>query len=778
MLSLFLSASNLSIANVSPNMSKIDLGQSVAFNVAWSGGDLPFNAVLYSNSIAFDSNCNAGYVANSMTGVNSNSITLYDLPQSYGNLYFCAEVIDNNGIKADQQSSPDHIKVYTDPSVVITSEKDNNNQTFYNGESITFKAKVDGGIEPYSFIWSVPSGLNGSCGNSSECKLTANSLTNEQETIKVVATDRAKFSASNSMKINITVLSASIYPLNPVIDSAQNITFNATPAGGSGKYKYSWYNDSSCLGNILGDSNKDHYTTSLLSSNTSFCVKITDKKTNGSVIASSNTIVNQYPEVTLKDAYSILDSIQIGVLRAAVSGGTPPYTYTFSVYNSMTNEIIANALYYNTSTSNTFEWKLLASGLGPAYANVVISDSSYSKATANSINENMTIRTMPKVRISPISADINTSQNITFSDNITGGAGPFSSVTYSASQNGNATSNAVISGNNIIFRSAGTYDIVGSIVVDGLITEYSNNVIVKVGSWDNMSVVNVRLPANSVSDFSYAQSNATISVATSNSMTANVLIKNVTGSVTSDPGVAPASGSTISKVVVLNISVSSGNDSSISGINVTVGYPSGYTSPAPYLLNGTSWAAITAFSVNTISHTLTFSISPDPVVGVFGFVPSPPQQGGGTVIYGSGGTGVSPGSYNPNTYVSLVKPTSNTTPSSNSITANQSKSSNSTVQNSTSIAPNNTVATQNSTAIQNATGYNASPSNTSKASNSIAPAYYNGTASGIGKASPVQPRAAVGNTYLPAIEVAAVLIILAAVWYAYASKRRKTIQGS
>ena len=734
MLFLFINASSLNIG-VSPSPSKIDLGQPVAVNVVWSGGTPPYNVILYANS-SFGSNCSGGYTANSITGVNGNSITLYNVPASSGKLDFCAEIIDYNGIKAytgikaDKKSGD--ISVYNDTSVVITTGSEN--RTFYNGESITFKSKAYNGIEPYSYNWTIPSGLSGSC-KYNKCKLVANSLTAGQEDVKVVATDNSSLSASNSMEINITVLSASIFPSNPTIDYGQSVTFNAIPTGGSGKYEYAWYNDSSCANaSIEGKgSDKNQYTTIPITSNAAYCVKISDSKTHLYAIASSNIIVNPYPEVTLEGAYSVLGSAQIGVLSAAISGGTSPYTYNFSVYNSMTNEIISNALYHNQSASNTFEWQLPASGLGPAYANVIISDSSYVTGTANSINSNMTADYLPKLRIMPFSAVINSSQSLTFSYDLSGGTGPFSnssgsfsSITYSVLQNGNATSNAIISGNDIQFRSPGTYNITGSVIVNNLITVYSGNAVINVGAWNNMSIVNVQLPSNSVSDFNYMQSNATIHVATSNSITANVLIRNVTSSVNSAPDVTSNPGTALSKLVALNISVTSGTINSISSINVTVGYPQSYTSPAPYRLNGTSWTEITPFSVNAVSHTITFSISPDPVVGVFGFVQVPQlQQAGGTPIYGSGGTGVAPGSYNPGEVQPVIaNPPSNSIAAENNTNSTQSRNAttyNSTAQNSTTAqtqtAAQNTLAGNSSSTIF---PYNAFPEKSRAAPNASA----------------------------------------------------------
>ncbi len=446
--------------------------------------------------------------------------------------------------------------------------------------------------------------------------------------------------------------------------------------------------------------------------------------------------VNPTPTISIAPTTKTIDQGQSVAFTNTITGGTSPFSYAYTVNPNTGVTVSGNTITFaNAGTFNVLESVTDSAGV-----------------TAYSPNSIILANPLPKVGIMPFSATINTGQSVIFSSNVSGGTRPYGNVIYSISQDGSATSNAVVSGSNILFESPGTYNVIESVTDTAGVTTYSPNSIVKAGTYGYINIVNTHMSANSVSEFHYAQSNATIYVASSNSITSNVLIRNVTATFTSSPNVAPKAGYALSKLVILNISVSPSTANSISSINVTIGYPSSYVSPAPYQLNGTSWTEITPFSVNSVSHTITFSISPDPVVGVFGFVQIQQQpQSTGTPIYGSGGTGVSSGSYNPNTPPpAIAKPAANTTSYTNSTTTTPSKTSNSTTHNSTSTVPNTTPVAQNSTANQTA------PS-------------FNGTASG------QAPGSGSGNSTALAVGAAVVLIALAAAGYVYSSKVGKRI---
>ncbi len=853
------------------NRTKIDMGQQVAINVSWNGGSAPYNVTLYGKSCSKES-VQVGPI-NSIT-TNSASTQFIESPNSSQKYYVEMDYPANSTNNSCKDIG--RVKVNPDPMVTLSSD--------VGQKYVNFIANAIDGTPPYSFNWIIPQGFiahEGSCKHAS-CELTMNALKSGTYTVVINATDSAGMHASASSNITVNALAVLIMPLNPAIDQGQTLELNTKVLNGDGNYTYQWYSGSSpdCASNAaITNATGSSLNISLLSSNASYCVSVgyndgkgsgddRDNKHGINATNASSITVNPLPSVTLGNVVSALDAGQNDMINAEVSGGSPPYTYNFSVYNSITDSLIANALYLNASTSNTFEWQPQLGDVGSVYANVIITDSAYVPVAANSVNQrteisqslsiasftasanavdqgtpisltvnasggtapytynwlvlnpitnavvdnypitndsatssnftytptssdvanspeqfgvvitdsasypsnasslsgNILINPPPSIEIMPFSSTISTGQVISFLGNVTGGTERYDNVSYSVSQNGNATSSAValISGSNIVFKSPGTYSVTGRVTDSDMITAYSENAVVNVGTWNNMSRINILLPANSVSSFNYMQSNTTINVHTSNSITANVLIKNVTAKITSAPNASPVAGSVLSKLVVLNISVSSAATNSVGSINVTIGYPSDYTSPAPYIFNGTFWKEITPFNVNATSHTMTFSISPDPIVGVFGSVQNQQQQSSGIQILGSGGTGVAPGSYNPMVTVVLATQVSNIMSATNSTTDN--KSQNTTMHNYTSTAPNNAVAAQDQTTNRSVSN------NTSmgKGGSNLTSPTYNSTASpGQALATGSSP-----STTLE-IEVAAVLIVLAATGYRYASKSKK-----
>ena len=157
-----------------------------------------------------------------------------------------------------------------------------------------------------------------------------------------------------------------------------------------------------------------------------------------------------------------------------------------------------------------------------------------------------------------------------------------------------------------------------------------------VGSTANVVVT---LPSNTPMSVNYTPAGAVLSIKSNggNTITANVLIANLTTSTSSTPR-SPSTSFT--KLLVLNVSVSTNTNAPTNSINyaLTVAYPCG-SNAAPYKLNATTgaWTAL-SYSRNTTaapaSCTISFTIPPDPIVGLFSSSPAPtgPLNGGTIVV--------------------------------------------------------------------------------------------------------------------------------------------------
>ena len=137
--------------------------------------------------------------------------------------------------------------------------------------------------------------------------------------------------------------------------------------------------------------------------------------------------------------------------------------------------------------------------------------------------------------------------------------------------------------------------------------------------------VAVTIPSNTPVSVNYTSAGAVLSIKStgSNTITAKVFIANLTASTSTTPSVASTA---FTKLLILNLSVNStGAPSNSITYALTVAYPCG-SNAAPYKLNTTTgaWIALN-YSKNTTgapaSCTMSFTIPPDPVIGVFTSTP-------------------------------------------------------------------------------------------------------------------------------------------------------------
>jgi len=339
---------------------------------------------------------------------------------------------------------------------------------------------------------------------------------------------------------------------------------------------------------------------------------------------SPNTIVRVMPRPysTLTESNSIAAETQYERLAESFvnySLNTTPYTYTFTVTNSINGNVIANSVITSNSTTASFLFALpqASDALGKLDANVIVSDSNRFNRTLESSN---IIASYPVPSLT-ITADINGTlnsinygQHVNYTLNISGGAGEF--TLYAA--------------------------------FDGMPWEYMSNI-----TTPNSIVFGVTPPAGVDTVVATATDNGLTtpySVTASNVITTNPIIPLLVSDATPQQGQAETLTESFTLNVpgpyVFNFTVSNALTGSIIAFNsMTSNTQSGaftFTIPSISSAMGLMDAKATVFSSNTMLYiaysTNTFTIIP---------TTPPPSGGGGGGSGGGGGGGGGGGTFKP-----------------------------------------------------------------------------------------------------------------------------------
>jgi YVTN family beta-propeller protein len=307
--------------------------------------------------------------------------------------------------------------------------------TATSGNTITFNAFVTGGTGPFSFTFRVYNSITNSLINSvvtgttnSFIFTTNTNLVGNTLNANVFVMD-GRGNAANSVLVgpftvnavpSITAFSST--PTAPAgIDaftatSGNTITFNAFVTGGTGPFSFTFrvYNSitNSLINSVVtGTTNSFVFTTNtnLVGNTLNANVFVTDGRGNAanSVLVGPFT-VNALPSIsvsTLPIAPASVISGNTITFNAFITGGTGPFTYTFDVYNSVTNSLINSVV---TGTTNSFVFTTNTNLAGNTLnANVFVIDGRGN--TANSVLKGpFTIYTIP-----PITANVPTLSNLT-----------------------------------------------------------------------------------------------------------------------------------------------------------------------------------------------------------------------------------------------------------------------------------------------------------------------------------------------------------------------------
>ncbi len=459
---------------------------------------------------------------------------------------------------------------------------------------------------------------------------------NSPEEANIVITDSSPTTVnslySSTFTINPVLSIPSITPTNPTIDSGQSITLSSSWSGGTPDYTVKWYagpSGNTCSqdsSNVLATYSSVSVTSNSITvsptSANSYCIGVTDSATTPETQLSSNDVVFVNaalgtPNLAASNTPTV-DTGQYEAFSSSWTGGTLPYTANYLVFNTVTDALVANALYTGiTGTSNTFLWFVPTADAGNTIsANVFIIDSASNPVTVNSI------------QLSIITISLSTTTSTTSSTTLTttvapsgsgGGSGSGGVIIHPPSTSVSSTSTSSTTSTSISTStstsSASTTSSISTISTSSTSTSITSTSSIKPSTTIAPIVVSksVSVSGTSAGKVNFTMYNITVEVSTSNEIPKNVTISfyrptNITTS--------PYNYENIYSFYL--------NSSSAEvKMNVTIGYNCRYgTGVVPFAFENDTWNQIYNYIILQNPCRITFPATNDREVGLFVYSPS------------------------------------------------------------------------------------------------------------------------------------------------------------
>ena len=246
-----------------------------------------------------------------------------------------------------------NVTVNATASVNVTS-----NSAVCSGASINLNAALTGGTGPFAYSWSGPAGF--APGNVSNPSRNAALLT-YQGSYSVTVTDANSCSGTGSTFVTVNQSPTLGASSNSIICFGDTVKLTANPSGGTAGYTYSWSGPSSYTSVIQNPARPSGST----AMNGTYNVTVTDANL---CTASATTSVTVNPAISASAGSSnTICNGKADTLGAnpTVTGGTTPYTYSWSSGASIANPIV------NPSTTTTYT--------------LTVTDKNSCKATASTV---------------------------------------------------------------------------------------------------------------------------------------------------------------------------------------------------------------------------------------------------------------------------------------------------------------------------------------------------------------------------------------------------------
>ncbi len=408
----------------------IDSGQSatVTATVTWSGGTSPYTVELYSGP---SSSCSSDTTAVVVSGYNPELIptgtsTTFSFASPGSSMHYCATVTDSPTTPVKETSQSANFTVNSALTVTVSPSS----PKIDSGQSITLTALPSQGTLPYHYQWYT--GL--SCGSAISGAATSSYSTGvltSGANYSVLVSDSSLGTphASTCVKVTVAVnpvLSATISPASPTLDSGQSITLTALPSQGTSPYYYQWYTGLSCAGgSAISGAASSSYSTGVLNSGATYSVQVSDSSAGtpgGSTCAKVTVAVNPALTAAISPASPTIDEGQSVALNAVPSQGTQPYHYQWYIGSSCAP---ADKLGQTTSSYT-------ASPTITSLYSVNVTDSGVGAPVSTTcVKVTVTVNSVLTATISPASPAIDTGQSIVLNASAPGGTAPYTYQWYS-----------------------------------------------------------------------------------------------------------------------------------------------------------------------------------------------------------------------------------------------------------------------------------------------------------------------------------------------------------
>ncbi len=312
--------------DITPKDEEVCQGESVTFNANASGGTPPYTYNWMASGGTFDDPTSATPTWTMM------------MPGTYS---ISLIVTDANGCTADDETL---VTVNENPSVNITPR----DEEICQGESVTFDANASGGTPPYTYNWTAS---GGSFDDATSATPTWTMMMPGTYTISVTVTDSKGCTAEDETTVTVNENpSVNITPRDEEICQGESVTFNANASGGTPPYTYNW----TASGGSFDDATSATPTWTMMMPGT-YTINVTVTDSNGCTGEDETTVtVHENPDVSIEPEDAEICVGQKLNLTANVTGGTAPYSYSWSASAGMFDDPTSATPQYMMMTPGTY----------------------------------------------------------------------------------------------------------------------------------------------------------------------------------------------------------------------------------------------------------------------------------------------------------------------------------------------------------------------------------------------------------------------------------------